>query len=57
MKSTELAELVKKMRAAQKEYFRAKWDSIEKNRWLEESKRLEKEVDAAVEDILKPKLF
>jgi hypothetical protein len=57
MKSTELAALVRDMRKAQKEYFKATYGTIEKSRWLDESKRLEKAVDEAVKNILDPKLF
>ena len=45
----ELASLVADMRAAQKSFFRQRSNSA-----LEESKRLEKRVDEAVADVLRP---
>lgn len=49
----QLAELVNKMRNAQREYFRTRSASS-----LEESKRLEKEVDRAISEALsQPTLF
>jgi hypothetical protein len=47
MKAIELANLVAEMRHAQKEYFRTRSDSA-----LEESKRLERQVDEACREIL-----
>lgn len=47
MTATELAKLVAKMRHAQKEYFRTRSTSA-----LEESKRLERQVDEACQAIL-----
>lgn len=53
MTAREFAELVKRMREAQRTYFRTRAASV-----LEESKRLEREVDAVVSDILSgPSLF
>lgn len=46
---TELAELGKKMRVSQQEYFRTR-SSIA----LTEAKRLERDFDKAVNDIIKP---
>lgn len=50
----ELAELVDRMRVAQRAYFRTRKPDV-----LEESKRLEREVDEAIKSILntQPKLF
>ncbi len=51
----ELAELVEKMRTTQRAYFRARKPEV-----LEESKRLEREVDEAIKKILhdeQPTLF
>lgn len=44
-----LAKLVSEMRAAQREFFRTKSNSA-----LEESKRLERAVDKAIGDVLRP---
>lgn len=49
MSIKELAKLVRNMRAKQKEYFRTRQLSV-----IEQSKRLEKQVDAAVAEILEP---
>ena len=46
------ADLVKRMRHAQQQYFRYRTKA-----WLELSKRLEKEVDDAIRDIFQPQLF
>jgi hypothetical protein len=49
----ELARKVLKMRRAQKEYFRTRSSAV-----LEESKRLEKQVDQVVDEVLtQPRLF
>ena len=49
----QLAELVNKMRNAQREYFRTRSASS-----LEDSKRLEKQVDQAIAEVLsQPTLF
>ena len=53
MTATELAKLVAAMRAAQKKYFRTRASGD-----LEESKRLEKQLDQAVTELLRqPSLF
>lgn len=52
MEFIEFVDLVAKMRQSQKDYFKTRGYSQ-----LTESKRLEKEVDAAIEDIRAPKLF
>lgn len=57
MKLVEFAGLVKSLRHAQKEYFKAERGTVDKSRWLDESKRLEKQVDEVVKEILDPKLF
>lgn len=56
MTLTELAELVKQMRTAQKAYFKTDYTSAykEKQEWLAKSKVLEKEVDKALKEILEP---
>ncbi len=60
MTHTEFVSLVKKMRDAQKNYFRLN-TSPEKTQWLNESKKREREVDIAIKDIdeamTSPKLF
>lgn len=48
----DFAQLVKRMRDKQKEYFKKRQPSL-----IEESKRLEKEVDKAVQEIVDPGLF
>jgi len=55
----ELALLVKKMREAQKGYFKADKNSIAKKQLLELSKKLEHDVDNTIENILdhQQKLF
>jgi hypothetical protein len=52
MTTTELAELAKRMRDKQKEYFRTRSTAV-----LEESKELERRFDAAVSEVLDPQLF
>ena len=52
MDPTEFAKLVQKMRHAQREYFKAERGTVDKSRWLEESKRLEKAVDEAAREVL-----
>lgn len=56
MTLTELAELVKQMRTAQKAYFKTDYQSAykEKQDWLKKSKILEKQVDEAVNEVLEP---
>lgn len=51
----EFIELVAEMRSKQKEYFRArKNQNIDSREILQESKRLEREVDKAIDAILNP---
>lgn len=53
MNAKDLARLVERMRQAQKEYFKTRSSAV-----LEQSKYLEKRVDAAVEELLRqPALF
>jgi hypothetical protein len=52
MTTTELAELAKRMRDKQKEYFRTRKPDV-----LEESKELERRFDAVVSQVLDPQLF
>lgn len=56
MTITEIAELVKTMREAQKAYFKTDYQSAykEKQEWLKKSKALEKQVDEAVKELLDP---
>lgn len=51
----EFVELVAEMRSKQKEYFRARKNpNIDGREILQESKRLEREVDKAIDAILNP---
>jgi hypothetical protein len=52
MSVIELAELAKRMRDKQKEYFRTRDTGV-----LEESKELERRFDAVVSQVLDPQLF
>ena len=55
MTYSEFRALVKRMRIAQESYFRG--DPWDKPKWLEESKKLERQVDRAIEEAGQQKLF
>ena len=57
MQLTELATLVKRMRTLQKQFFSQNKTASQYDRakLVEDAKKLEREVDAAVENVLNPK--
>jgi hypothetical protein len=57
MTSDEFKRLVAAMRKAQKSFYRADVGTPDRSRWLEESKRLEREVDQALKDDKQQELF